>query len=279
MPTYPEEATWFHTDSGHPGVAEYAAVILIHGMGWHGASFHRMFPFAAAAGLRLVALNRRGYPGTSPYTAAELDMMSSDHAEFRRTQGLGLARAIIHIADELDLPEGRLGVLAWSAGTWFLLAMLSAIDDARMSTRERARLGQLVGRAILVEPPCELVGDVPSVDAYTALRSNPELERSQHLATGYFEHQGTALASRAVHDLNFDTMLPSPGPLLDRLTAEEIAEMTCDGRAVDGPLFAPAWLPTHRNGVVAHAQERRGCHTPETSFMAMLEGPPHRARG
>lgn len=270
MPTHAEEVTWFYTDSGHPGVADYATVILIHGMGWHGASFHRMFPFASPADLRLVALNRRGYPGTSPYTSAESDMMSSESGrdEFRGTQGLLLARAVLRIADELGLPEtdeASVGVLAWSAGSWFLLAMLSAIDDVRLADRERARLRRLVARAILVEPPCELVGDVPSVDAYATLRRHPEPDTLRRIATGYFEHAETALASHSVGDLNFETMLQSPSPTLDRLSREEVAGMTCDGTAVDGPLFSPAWLPTHRDGVDAALQK--------LSSLPHLQGP------
>lgn len=118
-----------------------------------------MYPLAAAACLRFVAVNRRGYPGSTPYSADEQALLESDdpksHAVFRRKQGLAIAHAVLEILDDpkLALPaaEGvKLGVLGYSTGTWFVLALLAVLDDPELLPAERAKLAARVTHPILL---------------------------------------------------------------------------------------------------------------------------------
>ncbi|KZV92612.1 alpha/beta-hydrolase [Exidia glandulosa HHB12029] len=238
---------WFYTDSGHPGVDNYDTVILIHGMNWHEESFHPMYPFAAPAGLRFVSFNRRGYPGTTPYSAEEQALLTSSdtasHLLFHRQQGLAVARIVLEIlADpKLALPEsGKVGVLGWSTGNWFVLALMSALDHPELLPAERDTLSKRITHAILGEPPSAHMGAHPPANGYNpAAEPVPDLLEIARWASGYFDHPD--LASRDSSRLEFRKYLSDPSPAVDRLTAEEIARMSLNAGPIDGPFLLPEW--------------------------------------
>ncbi|KZV92615.1 alpha/beta-hydrolase [Exidia glandulosa HHB12029] len=239
---------WFYTDSGHPGVDKYDTVILIHGMNWDQSSFYAMYPLAAPAGLRFVALNRRGYPGTTPYTAEEQALLTASdtgsHALFHCRQGLAIARAVLEILTDpaLALPEScKVGLLGWSTGNWFVLALLSVLDDPELLSAEREVLSARITHPILLEPPMSHMG----VHGYNpATEPVRDLLARRRWATGYFDHPD--LASRDASRLNFHDYLSDPSPLIDRLQPENVERMTMDAGPIDGPLLLPAWLDMNK---------------------------------
>lgn len=71
-------------------------------------NFSRLMPMAAMHDLRIIALNRRDYEGSTPFTAAELDDLLSDndakHRQFLQARGLEIARFLVWVIDELKIP-------------------------------------------------------------------------------------------------------------------------------------------------------------------------------
>ena len=105
-----------------------------------------LFQYAPAYNARIIALNLRDYPKSTPYTPSELDLLlSSDpvkHAAGVRMQGLELASVLKHIVVTEKLPlvkvtadgerTGGIILLAWSLGNTNVLSMLGNemyIDD------------------------------------------------------------------------------------------------------------------------------------------------------
>ncbi|KAI0713888.1 hypothetical protein C8Q76DRAFT_732741 [Earliella scabrosa] len=52
-------------DSGAPtGSTDYTTLVLVHGLMWHGANFEKLLPYAKQNNARIIAVNRRDYPGS-----------------------------------------------------------------------------------------------------------------------------------------------------------------------------------------------------------------------
>lgn len=98
-------------------------------------------PLAAKYSLRIIALNRRDYVGSTPFTTAELDDLLSDddakHRQFLQTRGLEIARFLVWVIDELEIPPkmeavmdgksktyGGLALMGWSLGNIQTISVL-----------------------------------------------------------------------------------------------------------------------------------------------------------
>lgn len=104
--------------------------------------FEPLFPFAKAKGLRIICVNRRSYPGSTPYTADEMDIIhnGSDeaHALFLREQGVFLALFVDGIIRRHSLqPEGGIALVAWSMGNFFALCILDSLQYLPLDTKAR----------------------------------------------------------------------------------------------------------------------------------------------
>ncbi|TFY61623.1 hypothetical protein EVJ58_g4397 [Rhodofomes roseus] len=149
----------FHyTDSGVPPLQDvpYITLIAVHGMGYNnGAShtlncfltmpssmvgiFKRVQELAQDANLRIVAVNRRQYAGSTPVPDAESAVLVSgsdeQKAEFLAARGLELAQfAVTFIRKEgtppisTDSKGGGVALLGWSSGNTATLAMIANVD-------------------------------------------------------------------------------------------------------------------------------------------------------
>ena len=97
--------------------------------------FSKLFPAAQTHNLRIIALNRRDYVGSTPYSPAELSVLTAgddEHFAFLHARGLEIARFLVYVVKELKIPpvsadkkEGGLAVLGWSLGNVTTLAFLS----------------------------------------------------------------------------------------------------------------------------------------------------------
>jgi pimeloyl-ACP methyl ester carboxylesterase len=97
--------------------------------------FERILPLAAPNNLRLIVLNRRGYPDSTPYTAEETDDLVSGGKIFLETVGLQVSQFLNAFLDRNDIPQaspdrksGGLALLGWSQGACWALAPLGQSD-------------------------------------------------------------------------------------------------------------------------------------------------------
>ncbi|TFY79112.1 hypothetical protein EWM64_g4898 [Hericium alpestre] len=128
----------YYVDTG-PLEGKYLTVVLVHGTAIHGAIFHRMIPFAAANGLRLVVVNRRDYPGSTRLTDEDLAALASPEdetrAEYFRQRALEFGEFLAWYVQQEKIPpytvaddgkeEGGIVLLGWSSATTSLLSLLA----------------------------------------------------------------------------------------------------------------------------------------------------------
>ncbi|KAF5341417.1 hypothetical protein D9758_012302 [Tetrapyrgos nigripes] len=106
---------YFYEDSGAPaGVGSYTTFFMLHGYCYHSGIFQRLFPLAHQSysqsfPFRVIAINRRGYPPTTPFNPFELTVFESGSEEERVSLLLNEGRNYVLLLDglikELGIPE------------------------------------------------------------------------------------------------------------------------------------------------------------------------------
>lgn len=102
--------------------------------------------------MRLVLVNRRDYPGSSPYTSEDLHLVrlttaddtkaADNHDTFYRARAAELAAFMCELVKKEGLPkmtadgkEGGIALLAWSAGNVYTIPLLAYVDGLDEETR------------------------------------------------------------------------------------------------------------------------------------------------
>jgi hypothetical protein len=115
--------------------------------------FRPLFPHASSKRLRIIYVNQREYPGSSPLNERELANLSSNDPERQsasvRDQALELATFIARFIETEHIPApkcidgktvGGISILGWSQGNVLLFGLLahaSALDSHTNSLLER----------------------------------------------------------------------------------------------------------------------------------------------
>ncbi|KAH9890074.1 alpha/beta-hydrolase [Cubamyces lactineus] len=175
MPTAPVDdkgSVLYYEDSGAPaGSADYVTLVLVHGTCVHSAVYRPMIPFAAEHNLRLVLVNVRGYPGSTPYCKDDLDELRSPD---RAVQALAVAKRGMDIAafirwfiDTEGIPPirerpdgnarvGGLSLLSWSGGNLPTISMLAYAHQ--LPERTRTLLEAYLRSFIMFDPSSSIIG-------------------------------------------------------------------------------------------------------------------------
>ncbi|RDX50214.1 hypothetical protein OH76DRAFT_463824 [Lentinus brumalis] len=159
MPTAPvnqDGAVLYYEESGVPnGSTDYVTIVLIHGTCFHSGIYRRMIPYAADHSLRLVLLNLRGYPGSTPYSTSELDLLEGGSTASDDTgspqdmalqaRGMEVAQFLRWFIKTENIPAirdtgsgkllGGLSVLSWSGGNAATFAMFAHADKLPGETK------------------------------------------------------------------------------------------------------------------------------------------------
>ncbi|KAL5513086.1 hypothetical protein ACEPAH_3484 [Sanghuangporus vaninii] len=227
----------YYEDTGPPpnGPVPYTALFIIHGTAFHGQIFKRLLPLAANHNLRLVVVNRRDYPGSSPYTEEELDVIRKDNETgndgFGRGQAAELAQFIRTFIEKEHIPkpalkyrDGGIVLLSWSSGNGYTLPLLAYADSIPESTREviepylRLHIIFDAPRWILGVPPLEQQANPLKL---TSLSEDECIRIFANSVTAYYKHKN--LISRNLHDLQFE--IPVDGR--KSMSLEEVRQTTC----------------------------------------------------
>ncbi|KAL0563146.1 hypothetical protein V5O48_018930 [Marasmius crinis-equi] len=165
-----DDVRFFFTDSGAPPDSKgYTTLVAIHGLGFTGAIFEKLQSQAQTHNLRIVALNRRDYPGSTPFSDVELeDLKSGDEARARRvfdSAGLHIALFLRKLIEEEGIPlpseeagrRGGIAVMGWSLGA--LTAMLPfAVPKSVLGEATYGLLERYVRGLIILDPPYSALG-------------------------------------------------------------------------------------------------------------------------
>lgn len=104
----------------------------------------------------MITINRRDYPGSTPYDKDELHVLAQGSDEQRLSlllnEGLNLALLLDGLIVSLSLPS-RVVIVGWSLGNLLVLSMLAAVSDLLSSSSlhesVRERLALSVCKTIL----------------------------------------------------------------------------------------------------------------------------------
>ncbi|KAJ7174608.1 Alpha/Beta hydrolase protein [Mycena filopes] len=247
--------TFAYTDSGALE-GDYTTFLIIHGHTFHSGTFHRLTPLAAPNALRIICVNRREYPGSSPFTPAELTVFASgsdaERAAILAEQGHDLALFTAALIAELNLPEGGgVALVGWSMGTIFLLSLVACINTLPADTK--ALLTGFVRSVILLQPPSLTLG-LPDPPGMLIPHTDPTIPPSARgpafakWVSSFFAHGDLAL--RALSSLTYPAPSDSAqvqvkAPTLEKLSPTDLGAMTsfAPGDKYDNVLGLPPFAP------------------------------------
>lgn len=159
----------YYEDTGaHPESVDYVTVFLVHGTMFSSgtywaflilrydlrcclAIFRQMIPFATHNNLRLVLINCRDYPGSTLYSATELEALSSTDPEKQalslQARGLEFIEFIRQFIETENIPplvknsdgtnrSGGFSLLGWSSGNCQTIPVLAHADLAPENTKK-----------------------------------------------------------------------------------------------------------------------------------------------
>ncbi|KAJ7250043.1 Alpha/Beta hydrolase protein [Mycena haematopus] len=236
MPTVsvPGKAIQFSfTDTFSPStnVTNYTTLILVHGHSYHGAVFQKLLPLAPARALRIICINRREYPGSTPHTAQELRVYTSGSEEERASllseAGINLALAIDGIIQQCALPSaGSVALCGWSLGNTFVMAAMASILSLPPETRKR--LQSFVKTIILWDPPSHAFGIADPPKAYMPLYDQDLAPAARGPAfgkwvTSYFIHGD--LSTHDADQLNYRNADPSRKATFEDMPVGELLKI------------------------------------------------------
>ncbi|KAI0647699.1 alpha/beta-hydrolase [Trametes meyenii] len=198
MPTLPVDSkgsVLYYEDSGVPvGSPDYVTVVLVHGTCFHGAIYRPLIPYAVAQNLRLVLLNLRDYPGSTPYSVEDIEDIRSPsveaHSRSLQDRGLELATFLRRFIEAESIPpiqktvgseelSGGLSLLSWSGGNTPSVAMLA--HGKQLSEETRSLLGTYLRSFIMYDPSSFVVGQ-PAPSGLGTLRRKPSAPTEVQLA-------------------------------------------------------------------------------------------------
>ncbi|KAJ3890269.1 hypothetical protein GG344DRAFT_49965 [Lentinula edodes] len=233
-------------DSGSPSES-YETIILVHGNSFSNAVFKRLVSRSKEYNIRIMALNRRGYAGSTPYNPYEKSVITNeqvhtdeDKRQFFEQRGIEILRFIDQVIQRFDLPpisnfEGRrvggTALLGWSLGIAFTLAAIANVDSDSISDETRKRLNAHLRAHILLEPAVITIGlNLPK--DFWAPTHDPLIPASAraslfiHLITCYYDYDKETISARDQPGI-LSTVAPSPSriPSMYTLTNEERTEI------------------------------------------------------
>ncbi|KAF9530737.1 hypothetical protein CPB83DRAFT_762488 [Crepidotus variabilis] len=187
----------FYTDSGSvANSSDYTTVIFVHGTGINGHVFEILHRVAASRNLRTISVNRRDYPGSTPFTDQDLVDVKNGKQGSIDSYAVLMVDFICYVADNLQIPpasvdhsSGGIALVGWSHGGAVALWTLS--NPEVVSCPQIATLEKFLKTVIMYDsavqslgfpvPKAEPVGDEPkSTEEY--------FQKLPLWLTCYFDH-------------------------------------------------------------------------------------------
>ncbi|KAF9264169.1 hypothetical protein L218DRAFT_958595 [Marasmius fiardii PR-910] len=229
-----------YLDSGAPAQSCYPTIFAIHGMIFTNAIFQKVIDLAVFRGIRFVAINRRAFPGSTPYTPHELDTVynqSSTETEkdaFMEERGHEILQFIDNFIQKNDLPplstdgmNGGVAILGWSIGASHAAAAVAS--SYTLPDDVRARLSLYLRSLIFYEAAPMIIGLPPPSQSWLPLTDESIPPRSRlrafsQWATAYFDHGD--LSSRDLEKLSWVVASPDTVPTFFTFGSETLKAIT-----------------------------------------------------
>lgn len=131
---------------------------------------------ASSYSFRFVAVTRRDYPGSTPYSTAELAVLTNgtavEKAKFMTARGVEIATFIDNFIRLYNLPgvsddgrNGGIAVLGWSLGNAFSIATIASVPTLPADIKQRLAMytralimqGNIFSWAVCQEYSCKCI--------------------------------------------------------------------------------------------------------------------------
>ncbi|TFK82036.1 hypothetical protein K466DRAFT_501047 [Polyporus arcularius HHB13444] len=229
-----------YLDSGVPSASRdpYVTIFAIHGIVFGFHIYDRLLGLAQeSSDIRLVAISRRGYPGSTPFGPDEIANLTTgdDHLKesFLRARGSEVATFIDKFIDEFHLPpvsaDGRSGGIAlmgWSLGCSVALSVVSHMDT--YPQRVQTRLGAYLRTLILHETTQVAIGLPPAPKSWTpqydtSIAPDQALRIGVQWLTSYFRHGD--LSTRSLEVLEYVVPATFRPPSIFTMSDAEVSQI------------------------------------------------------
>ncbi|EJF62060.1 hypothetical protein DICSQDRAFT_169637 [Dichomitus squalens LYAD-421 SS1] len=245
-----------------PGSEDYTTLVVLHGHNWHSGTFSKVIPLASINNTRLILVNRRGYPGSTPFTDEELATIpkltpdaNEDTLEDAREE-LGLfmrdrAREVYDLLEDIvrqdnippAQPEKNTGgiILAgWSFGALWMNALMAYVSSFPVNDVE---LSKYVRRVVIFDTGNLVMGYPGRSDMYER-GFDPALSEAERKAAYNVWERARRISSYYSHGETLDSLsdepLKHPPSTVSTLSAEERANLThIPGGVVDSAIALP----------------------------------------
>ncbi|KAH9165922.1 alpha/beta-hydrolase [Lactarius sanguifluus] len=218
-------------DTGPPPLhqKDYITLVMVHGRGGTADFFVRFLPLAGKLGARVVAINRRDYPGSAPFSEEDRALLlstthdtpaASENADrYMKARAGELYDFLTQLVKTEELPTNSIVLAGWSLGSSFVLSFLA---HAPSFDSESWGLSQYIRRVIAYDPPSLAMG-YPFPDGYYTPLNDPSISPEKAMEifplwiTGYYTH-GDTLETLSLRDA-----LDEPSPTITRMSHEDLA--------------------------------------------------------
>ncbi|EIM81547.1 uncharacterized protein STEHIDRAFT_161731 [Stereum hirsutum FP-91666 SS1] len=228
-------------DTGAPGGrSDYKTLVIVHGTASPGDIFYRLLPFAPHYNTRIILVNRRDYPGSTPLTDSERQLLASalsDTAEaaenirsYMKDRARELYDFLCEFAISEDIPKisGQRGItlVGWSLGATFVTALLAHLETFE---GDQLTLRAYLNKFILLDPSYGVLG-FPHHESVRMPIEDPTFtgasEEVVAWITGYYDHSlPPSYPSTPLTDPKLElshTPLASPPPTITAIPPEEL---------------------------------------------------------
>lgn len=250
----------FYTDSGVPSGrsrGSYTTVFLLHGLSANSGIFSK----TQSTELRFVALNRRGYRGSTPYSTAEFGVILNGTMAQRDTflvdRGVEIAVFIDNFLQLRKILTGDVAIVGWSAGNMFTLATLSSVSSWPAAVK--SRLAPRIQALIMQEPSAEILGFASHPDNWlplidTSMRDNTRGAMTVQWASAYFKHGDF---TRDPNTISWVVPSISRTPSIFSMSAAQYDSIVEIGAASEGDLavlgnFNPQLRQSYHNAILGN---------------------------
>ncbi|GJE99279.1 alpha/beta hydrolase [Phanerochaete sordida] len=168
-----------YVDSGIPSPdspfgSDYITLFAIHGFVFSAHVFEKLATVAKSSGVRLVAIMRRDYPGSTPIPPADVESISTgtddDRAAYLRARGIEIAAFVDKFVETHNVPPptasgkgGGFAILGWSMGSAF--ANAAVVNADALNEAAQARFSRYMRSLIYLDAPYVALG-IPKAEKF-----------------------------------------------------------------------------------------------------------------
>ncbi|KLO13273.1 hypothetical protein SCHPADRAFT_997491 [Schizopora paradoxa] len=233
-----------YDDSGAPvDTVNYTTLVILHGTGFNKNIFKKLLPLGPKYQIRVVVLNRRGYPGSTPFTDEELRSLDSPdehaHEMFFNARAQELAEFLADFAIRERLPKpnancstGGIALMGWSSASSYALCLLSHAPGIAGSTRKR--LEPFLRSVIVFDAPGNVAGrsiyrDGKLIAFNTTYTVEERFKHFNAWLSAYFNH--ASVTSHKSQDLQLEPD-PSRPATTSTMSKVEHQQIVCNDEAM-----------------------------------------------